>query len=427
MSLHVFVFLTMISLLGHKFCSLLETALRSARTMFLTAKAGNGDKKYEEALAITENPEVFLSALRIGGTFFAVSFGAVNGFSLFASFSSPETEISFEKICVSVFILCAVVLVEVFLLGFLSRKITLSTPEKIIIDFSPFIKVVSFLCQPLFSVTACFSFLFKQSFLADENAQKKKGITEAELRIVLREGEKSGAFESRERTMVEGVFYLGDRSVGAFMTYRSEIAWLDADATLERIKETVSEKRTQRYFPVAHNTLDEIIGVASVEDILFAFIADPHFKLKSVTIPPHFIPETMSALKAFEIFQRKETDFLLVMDEYGGFTGILSMNDLIEEIAGQLAAGSQEGNAVTQQNDGSFMADGSANIDEIAESLSMPDLADEHQEYHTLAGFVLNLAGEIPHAGAVFYYKGFEFRVVSMDSNRIDKVQIIKK
>jgi putative hemolysin len=178
---------------------------------------------------------------------------------------------------------------------------------------------------------------------------------------------------------------------------------------------------------VADGTLDNVIGVVSVEAILIALAAGLQPDLKTIMKPPHFVPETMSALKVFESFKKGDVDFLLVMDEYSGLAGVLSLNDLVEEIVGALSVHTQEVEKIVKQADGSFLVDGSVNIDEIAEMLSLSSLVDEHQEYHTLAGFILRLAGEIPRTGAVFDYKGFIFKVADMDGNRIDKVEISNK
>jgi putative hemolysin len=140
-----------------------------------------------------------------------------------------------------------------------------------------------------------------------------------------------------------------------------------------------------------------------------------------------FGPETMSALKAFESFKRGEANFLFVMDEYGGFAGLISIMDLVEEIVGELAAPQRKEEPVLRQEDGTWLADGSLNIDEAAELLSLPGLAGKHGGYHTLAGFVLSLAGELPRTGESFVYQGFCFKVVDMDGNRIDKLLISKE
>jgi putative hemolysin len=219
--------------------------------------------------------------------------------------------------------------------------------------------------------------------------------------------------------MVEGVFYLGDRPVGAFMTHRSDIAWLALDADAEEARKAALEDGARQYFPIAAESLDEVVGMVSVQDILAALLEEPWKGLKAIMTPPRFIPETMSALRAFEVFKREETDFLCVMDEYGGFAGTLSVRDLIEEIVGEFEVDKEE---ILPREDGSFSAGGGANIDDVAEALGA-DLP-EHQEYHTLAGFILELAGEIPKPGTVFEWRGFRFKITAMDGNRIDKVTI---
>jgi putative hemolysin len=230
--------------------------------------------------------------------------------------------------------------------------------------------------------------------------------------------------ESEERTMVEGVFYLGDRPVGAFMTHRSEIQWLDIDAPAEKVRAMAVEHRAQQYFPVASGGVDEIVGIVSVQNILLAFLENTWSGLKSLMAPPHFVPETMSSIRAFEAFKRGDSAFLLVIDEYGGFAGALSVRDLIEEIVGELSATASTEDAIVAREDGSCLADGNVNIDDIAAILPGAGFPESPQEYHTLAGFILELAGEIPRTGAVFERNGYRFTVVDMDGNRIDKMLI---
>ena len=255
------------------------------------------------------------------------------------------------------------------------------------------------------------------------------GITEAELRNALHEGEKSGLMESKERTMVEGVFYLGDKPVSAFMTHRSEILWLDIDATAEEARIAAENAVRQLYLPVVCGDLDDVVGMVSVRDVLKTLLSysgsqDPWPGLKSIMRSPYFIPETMSALKAFEAFKKADAYNLFVMDEYGGFAGVLTILNLIEEIVGELSASSAQDETIKKHEDGSWLADGSISIDDAARELGLNSLGAEHPEYHTLAGFILELAGEIPRPGACFENNGYRFKIVEMDGNRIDKILI---
>ena len=256
-----------------------------------------------------------------------------------------------------------------------------------------------------------------------------RGITEAELRIALEEGEKSGVVESEERTMVEGVFYLGDKPVSAFMTHRSEIEWLDIDADPKEAREAAENADNQSFLPLVRGDLDDVVGTVSVRAVLRALIQhnvdDSWPGLKSIMRPPYFIPGTMSALKAFEAFKKADANDLFVMDEYGGFAGLLTVRSLIEEIVGELSASSGEGETIVKQEDGTWLADGGVSIDDAAQELEL-NLLVNGSEYHTLAGFILELAGEIPRPGAYFDYNGYRFKIVSLDGNRIDKIVISK-
>jgi putative hemolysin len=224
--------------------------------------------------------------------------------------------------------------------------------------------------------------------------------------------------------MVEGVFYLGDRPLGTFMTHRSDIQWLDINDPPQDIRAKVLEYRSQRCFPVVDGTLDAIIGAAYLEDIILDLASDSPAGLRAITKKAIFAPETMPALKAFESFRRGKADFLLVMDEYGGFAGMVRVHDLMEEIVGELAAPGTEAEQAVQQEDGTWLVDGGLNIDDAAQLLSLSGLSAAAGDYHTLAGFVLSLAGELPRTGDSFIYQGCKFTVVDMDGNRIDKIMI---
>ena len=272
-------------------------------------------------------------------------------------------------------------------------------------------------------ITAFIRKLFKRG-------ASKRGMTEEELRHALLEGEKSGVVESKERTMVEGVFYLGDRPVSAFMTHRSLVKWLDINADTEAARKAAEEAGSQTWLPVADGDLDEVAGAVLIQDI-FRALLDAQINnawpgLKSIMRPPHFIPETMSALKAFEVFKKADANDIFVMDEYGGFAGILTIRNLIEEIVGELSASGEKEEAIAKQEDGTWLADGGVSIDDVARELGVGRPGGEQNEYHTLAGFILYLAGEIPREGACFDYSGYRFKVVDMDHNRIDKIAISK-
>lgn len=430
------VFIILALIIASGFFSLFDHALRFSRKTRLQKEAGNGDarrgkirenEKYRRALEAAADPEPLLAAARFWICVLRILSAVLAGLHAAPFIQTPAGAIpAGPAVVVTVIVLTTAALsFAAILLGELvPRFIARSAPEQIVAATLPLFSILAFPLRPLSFLVRRLGDLLRLIF-PPENF--RPAITEDELRLALMEGEKSGIVESKERTMVEGVFYLGDRLVGAFMTHRSEIQWLDAGAAAEDIRSKVLEYRSQRCFPVADGTPDAIIGAAYLEDIILDQASPSPRGLRAVMKKAQFVPETMSALKAFEAFKRGEADFLFVMDEYGGFAGMISVRDLVEEIVGELSAPGPEEDPVIQQEDGAWLADGSLNIDEAAEFLSLPGLASEHADYHTLAGFVLSLAGELPRTGESFVYQGFRFKVVDMDGNRIDKLLISRE
>jgi putative hemolysin len=385
--------------------TLAELALSESRKPRLRSRAEGGDKRYGRALETAEHPDPALGALRIGMALADTATGALGGILaavLLQDFALSAAAAAAFLILLAILRSCVVAL--------LARP----EPEIVLVRVLPLVRLLCLVFGPLLHIGS----------RRASNRRGDPGITEDELRMALQEGEKSGIVESEERTMVEGVFYLGDRPVGAFMTHRSEIQWLDLDAPAEKVRAVAVEHRAQQFFPVASGAVDEIVGIVSVENILLAFLENTWSGLKSLMDPPHFVPETMSSIRAFEAFKRGDSAFLLVIDEYGGFAGALSVGDLMEEIVGELSASASTEDAILAREDGSYLVDGSVNIDDIAALLPGAGFPASPQEYHPLAGFILELAGEIPRTGAVFERNGYRFTVVDMDGNRIDKVLI---
>jgi putative hemolysin len=410
-------------ILASGFFSLFERALRQVRKPRLqkeTGKTGT-DKRYRRLLAAAENPDRYYRAASfwmVTARTCAVLLAGLNIEHLTAAQDSSALAI-LSVVAAAVLLICAILIVG----SFLPRIIASRSPEPVAAAILPLFAAFALPVRPFFLVIQHIEQRLHTVFPPKD---EQHGMTEDELRHALIEGEKSGIVESKEKIMVEGVFYLGDRPLGTFMTHRSDIQWIDIQIPAEELRTKVLEHREQRCFPVADGTLDSIIGAAYTADIIIDLASDSPAGLRAIMRKPLFAPETMPALKAFESFSRGKADFLFVMDEYGGFAGMISLHDLMEEIVGELTASANENEETVQQDDGTLLADGSLNIDDAAKLLSLPELSAAHGDYHTLAGFVLSLAGELPHTGDHFTYQGYRFTVLDMDGNRIDKIGIEK-
>ncbi len=203
------------------------------------------------------------------------------------------------------------------------------------------------------------------------------------------------------------------------MTPRTEIVWLDINDTLEEIRQKIAECPYSR-FPVRQDTLEAIVGIVKSRDLLVASLFGNEIKLKEFVKPAFYIPETMFASRALEILKEKNTELLLVVDEFGGVQGLLTINDILEEIVGEMEGAEPQ---ATQRQDGSWLLDGMLEIDEFKEIFNLNILPHE-DEYETLSGFVMTSLGRVPQAADNFEWNNFRFEVMDMDGRRVDKVLV---
>jgi putative hemolysin len=388
------------------FLSLFEPALSACRKSRLQKEIR---PIYRSLLKAIENHQVLTLTCRLWVSILRILAVVLTGISI-THFSEKSS------ITAALIIAAATLVLVLVLLDVLAKIIAYKVPEKTAAMLLPVMKVLSLPLMPFKSLIMRFTGALQPG---------GNGMTEDELRHALIEGEKSGIVESKERTMVEGVFYLGDRPVGAFMTHRSEVLWLDCNAPYNEIRAKALENRAQRCFPVVDGSPDEIIGTVYLEDIILDYTQEKPLGLRAIMKKAHFVPETMSALKAFESFKQGQANFLFVMDEYGGLAGIISITALVEEIVGELSTPKQNEEGLIKQEDGTWLADGTLNIDDVAEALLLTNIP-EDGDFHTLAGFILSLAGELPVVGDSFSYQGYLFKVAGMEGHRIDKLLISK-
>jgi putative hemolysin len=401
------------------FFSLFDYALGSCRKARLEKGSGIS---HRTVLKIFENPQKILAACRLWINILRITAAIIIGTAVMRFFETSQINNIYFILTIAVSVIILVTL-AVLIGDRLPQLISRIAPEKTATLLSLPVKILCLILMPIIlpalklgsSIQSAFRLKAGENSITEDELQK-------ELHQTLMEGEKSGIVESQERTMVESVFYLGDRAVGAFMTHRSEIFCLDCNAPYDEIYKKALENRQQRCFPVVDGSPDEIIGAVYLEDIILDKHQPNPQGLRAIMMKAQFVPETMSALKAFESFGKGEANFLFVMDEYGGLAGVISSRALVEEIVGELSATGQNEEPFIKLEDGSFLADGTLNIDDAAAALSLSTPGDG--DFHTLAGFVLSLAGELPRVGDSFKYEGYSFTVKEMDGNRIDKIVI---
>jgi magnesium and cobalt exporter, CNNM family len=398
-----------------------EMALVSSRKARLQQQANEGNRRAGAALKLAQKPTAFLSTVQIGITLIGVLLGAVGGKELSAPLAialknwpavAPYADsLAFGTVVVIITVLTLVV-------GeLIPKRLALHSPERIAAAMAGPMSLISRLFTPL--VWLLGKVTEAALTMLGIKPNEDPPVTEEEIQLLIDQGTEAGVIEEAEQDMVEGIFSLSDSRVYSLMTPRTEITWLDIKDSPEEIRNKITQSPYSR-FPVCQDSLDVILGIVKARDLLGPpALSSNEFKLKDRLRPAFYIPETMLASRALEIFKEKNAELMLVIDEFGSLQGLLTLNDIIEEIVGDIEAEAQ----ATQRQDGSWLLDGLLPVDDFKEIFKVDKLPHE-TEYESLSGFVMMSLGRVPQAADHFEWNGLRFEVMDMDGRRVDKVLV---
>ena len=250
-------------------------------------------------------------------------------------------------------------------------------------------------------------------------------MTEEEIKVFLEQGTQSGVFDAAEQDMIESVFRLNDKYIDSIMTPRTEIEWIDLDQSNEEILADIRASNHGR-FPAGHDNLDAVQGIIQAKDFLNKMVAGEPFNPAELLQTPLFIPESMQAMKVLEMIRLAGVHEALVIDEYGGLLGMITLYDVLAAIVGEMPGpGDENEPQIVKREDGSYLLDGLLSIDEFKELFEIDDLPDEDRVgYQTVGGFILSYLGNIPTTGLSFDWSDLHFEVLDMDGRRIDKIMV---
>lgn len=405
-----------------------EIAIVSARKTRLEQLAKRGNRKARQALKLANSPNNFLSAVQIGITLIGILSGAVGGATIARRLGEFLQTIPFVKPYadpLSIFLVVSLITYLSLVVGELvPKRIALSNPEQIACNVAPTMQWLAKLTSPI---------VYLLSFSTDNllrllgiTNQEETPITEEEIRVLIRQGTQAGMIEEAEQEMVERVFRLGDRPVKTLMTPRTSIAWLDVESDWAENQQEILNTPYSR-FPVGRDSLDDCLGFVRVKDILNCQWSGQSIDLAGLVQPPLFVAESTRSLNVLEMFRESGTHLALITDEYGGIEGLVTLNDLMEAIVGNIPNDDEiEEPQIIAREDGSYLLDGLLSIDEFKELFDIETLSNENEgNYHTIGGFVIESLGKIPQSGESFISDGLRVEVVDMDSIRIDKVLVM--
>jgi putative hemolysin len=421
------VFVVLLVLLNGLF-SMSEMAIVSAKKNRLLQSAVNGNKGASSALDLAGNPNRFLSTVQIGITLIGILSGAYGGATIAKQIGWEINKISWlspysEGIGVGIVVI-AITYLSLVLGELVPKRLALNSAEKVAAVVSPLMQTLSKISTPMVVLLSGSTNLVLR--ILGMRSSTEPEVTEEDLRSMLNQGTKSGVFEESEQDMVERIFRLSDRSVSALLTPRNEIIFLDIDAAHEEIYQKITRHPFTR-FPVFKDTTDNILGLVQSRDLLLQRVKGPQFDIPKLLERPLFIPESTPALDVLENLRTTGAELALIIDEYGGIVGLVSMNDILEAIVGDAFSshGTQEAEAIRRE-DGSWLFDGMIQIDELKDYLNIDELPDEGN-YETLSGLMMSKLGRVPQSGDHFEWKKLFFEVMDMDGRRVDKVLVTRK
>ena len=401
-----------------------EIALVSARKPRLESMAEKGDKKAGVALKLSNNPELFLSAAQIGITLIAILTGVYSGerFSVYLEPSLQKIDAlqPYAKTISTTIVVIIVTFLSIVFGELIPKRIGLLNAERIAKIVAPIMQGFARFTHPIVWLLNRTSNLFFTIF--NIRRTKDETVTEEEIKAIISEGTESGTIEEEEKEMIERIFHLGDRNITSLMTHRSDIIWFDVNDNEENIREKIVQEPHSVY-PICDGEIDNIKGMVSIKDL---YIIDDFTLFKDVVQPAMFVPENNTAYQVMEKFKETKSHSCFIVDEYGSLQGMITLNDILEAIVGDIPQTGVQDYEIVGREDGSYLVDAQIPFYDFLSRFGKADWAsNEEYSFDTLAGCILQELERIPKTGDKLSWRGFEIEVMDMDGHRIDKVMVI--
>ena len=402
-----------------------EIALIAARKSRLQRLAEEGDHSAAVAIRLGEEPTQFLSTIQIGIT----AIGILNGIVGEAALAGPLASLlqdwgldaQTSAITATTLVVVTITYFSIVVGELVPKRIAQFNAEGIARLMARPIALLAQLSRPFvalltFSTDGLLRLLGKKE-LSSAN------LTEEDIHAILIEGSQTGVIEKQEHDMVRNVFRLDDRQIASLMTPRSEIVWLDLEAPLEEGLDKLAASDHSR-FPVCEGGLHAVLGVISAKRLLKQRLkGEPPDAIADYLQPAVYVPESLTGMKLLEQFRQSGMQMVFVVDEYGEILGLITLQDLLEALAGEFRPRDPEDVWAVQRADGSWLVDGLIPIPELKDRLGLKTVPEEDKgRYHTLSGMVMWLVGRVPNTGDITEWEGWRLEVVDLDGNRIDKV-----
>ncbi len=405
--------------------SMSEIALVSARKIRLEHQANKGDEKAKAALKLANNPDRFLSTIQIGITLIGILTGIYSGENIKTDVVAWLNNIPvlqpYSGPLATILIVVVITYFSLVLGELVPKRIAMAKPESIAKRVAAPMTFLSWLTWPfIWLLSASTNVLVNIFNLRSADTH----VTEEEIKAIINEGTSSGAIEEQEQEIIERVFHLGDRNITSLMTHRTDITWLDINEPPGIYQPKIHESMHSVY-PVCDGEVDALKGVVSIKD-LYA-VSGKSLPLAQIMKKPLFVPENNTAYQVLEKFKETHIHAAFIVDEYGTFLGMITLNDILEAIVGDMPETEEyDDYEMTLRDDGSYLVDAQIPFYDFLAEFDKEEWMNEfEQDFDTLAGFILHHLEHIPKVAEKFSWRGFTFEIVDMDAHRIDKVLVV--
>ncbi len=398
-----------------------EIALISAKKSRLEYRAARGDENAKTALNLQEKPEVFLSTAQIFITVIAILEGVYSA-ERFNKYLTPVLDkISFlapySTTIATVVIIIIITFLSIIFGELLPKRIAMIKAEKIARGTAKAMYFLSRLTFPIvWLLTRVTNLIFKIFNIKQSDDNK---VTEDEIKAMVSEGSEHGAIEEEEKEIIERVFHLGDRNITSLMSHRTDIVWFDVSENISSIRDKIKEYLHSVY-PLCDGDIDNIKGVVYIKDMYL----QPDVPLIDLCKKALVVPENNTAYQLLEKFKETKVHYAFIVDEYGTMLGMVTINDILKAIVGEMPEDEDDDYEIVERQDGTYLVDAQIQFYNFLTKFEKTEWMNADDEFDTLAGFILHELKRIPQTADTFEWRGFHFEIIDMDGHRIDKVLV---
>jgi putative hemolysin len=404
-----------------------EIAIVGSKRARLMQMASTGSAGARHALTLSSEPTRFLSSVQVGITCIGILNGAIGEASIASrlrtSFEQvPAVAPYAESLALGVMVV-VLTYVSLILGELVPKRLALTHPEAIASIIARPIGVLAAAGRPIVTLLSVSTDTILR--LLGIRQVKQPAVTMEEIRVLLEQGADEGAFGGAEHDMVTNVLNLDDRHVGAVLTPRSDVVFLDVRESVDAHRNKLRQD-PHSVLPLCDGGLDHVMGFVRSTRLLEQVMGGSALDLRALAEPASFVPETATLMDLLEQFKRTHLPVALVVDEFGDTQGLVSLTDVTSSIVGDLPGEPGDEPAVIRRDDGSWLIDGGLDLDAVLRTIDADSLLKGHEaeHYHTLGGLAMAALGRVPRTGDVFERRGYRFEVVDMDRNRVDRVLV---